>query len=88
MSGRAGPFRAQILNGLGLTRLRLGDYGKSIANYDDSLRLYPQDPWVLYGRGMAKLRNDKPTEGEADMTAATALWPAIADEFKRHGIAP
>ena len=88
LSGKAGPFRAQILNGLGLTRLRLGDYGKSIADYDDSLQLYPQDPWVLYGRGMAKIRNDKPAEGEADMTAATALWPAIADEFKRHGIAP
>ena len=88
LNGKAGPYRAQILNGLGLTLLRLGDYGKSIADYDDSLHLYPQDPWVLYGRGVAKIRNDKSAEGQADLAAATALWPAIADEFKRHGIAP
>jgi tetratricopeptide (TPR) repeat protein/predicted aspartyl protease len=88
LNGKAGPFRAQILNGLGLTMLRLGEYRKSIADYDESLNLYPQDPWVLYGRGVARIRNDEAAAGEADTAAATALWPAIAEEFKRHGIAP
>jgi tetratricopeptide (TPR) repeat protein len=66
----------------------LGSYDKSIADYDDSLKLYPQDAWVLYGRGVAKIRKNKVAEGEADMAAAAALWPPIAEEFKRRGIAP
>jgi len=87
-SAKSDPNKAQALNGRGLVRLRLGDYDKSIADYDDSLKLYPQDAWVLYGRGVAKIRENKLTEGEADTAAATALWPPIAEDFKRRGIAP
>jgi tetratricopeptide (TPR) repeat protein len=87
-SAKGEPYKAQVLNGRGLVRLRLGNYDKSIADYDDSLKLYPQDAWVLYGRGVAKIRENKVTEGEADMAAAAALWPPIAEEFKRRGIAP
>ena len=43
---------------------------------------------MLYGRGVAKIRKNKVAEGEADMAAAAALWPPIAEEFKRRGIAP
>ena len=87
-SAKGEPYKAQVLNGRGLVRLRLGSYDKSIADYDDSLKLYPQDAWVLYGRGVAKIRKNKVAEGEADMAAAAALWPPIAEEFKRRGIAP
>jgi tetratricopeptide (TPR) repeat protein/predicted aspartyl protease len=87
-SGKGEPYKAQVLNGRGLIRLRLGNYGKSIADYDNSLKLYPQDAWVLYGRGVAKIREKKLTEGEADIAAAAALWPPVAEEFKRRGIAP
>jgi tetratricopeptide (TPR) repeat protein len=66
----------------------LGDYDKSIADYDDSLKLAPKDAWSLYGRGVAKLRKKKLAEGEADMAEAVKLWPKIADEFTRRGIAP
>jgi tetratricopeptide (TPR) repeat protein len=87
-TGKAGPYSAQILNGRALARLRLGEYDKSIADYDDSLKLYPADAWALYGRGVAKARKQQAAEGETDMAAASSLWPPIADEFKRRGIAP
>jgi tetratricopeptide (TPR) repeat protein len=87
-SGKSGPYKAQALNGRGLVRLRLGEYGKSIADYDDSLKLYSKDAWVLYGRGLAKIRENKAAEGKVDTAAATALWPPIEEEFKRRGITP
>jgi tetratricopeptide (TPR) repeat protein len=71
-----------------LVRLRMGDYDKSIADYDDSLRIAPKDPWSLYGRGVAKLRKHRAPEGEADMAAAVSIWPQIAEEFSRRGITP
>jgi tetratricopeptide (TPR) repeat protein len=69
-------------------RLRLGDYEKSIADYDDSLKLSPENPWSLYGRGIAKIRRQKTADGEADLAAATKLWPKVAEEFARRGINP
>jgi tetratricopeptide (TPR) repeat protein/predicted aspartyl protease len=88
MSSKSGNLMAQILNSRGLVRLRLGDYDKSIADYDASLKLYPQDAWSLYGRGVAKMRRNKAAEGEADIADAKKLWPNVADEFTRRGITP
>jgi tetratricopeptide (TPR) repeat protein/predicted aspartyl protease len=78
-------FAGRILDSRGLVRLRLGDYGKAIADFDNSLKLNPKSAWSLYGRGVAKTLQKNAT-GEADMTAATALWAPIGDEFKRRGI--
>ena len=79
---------AVVLASRGLVRLRLGNYDKAIADYDDSLKLAPKNPWPLYGRGVAKIRAQKTADGEADLAQAAALSSAIADEFKRLGIAP
>jgi tetratricopeptide (TPR) repeat protein/predicted aspartyl protease len=87
-SSRSGPYNARILNSRGLVRLRMGDYDKSIADYDASLKLDPSDAWSLYGRGIAKMRKNKAADGEADVAAAEKLRPAIADAFKKRGIAP
>jgi tetratricopeptide (TPR) repeat protein len=88
MSSKSGNLVAQILNSRGLVRLRLGDYDKSIADYDASLKLYPKVAWSLYGRGVAKMRRNKAAEGEADIADAKKLWPKVADEFTRRGITP
>jgi tetratricopeptide (TPR) repeat protein/predicted aspartyl protease len=72
----------------GLTRLRLGDYGKSIADYDASLKLMPGNAWSLYGRGVAKIRKMKIEDGQADIAAAVKISPGIAEQFKRRGITP
>ena len=87
-SGKSGPMAAAILDSRGLVRLRLGDYDKSISDYDDSLKLSSNNGWALYGRGVAKLRKKRSTEGEADIAAAEKVWPQGAEEFTRRGISP
>lgn len=82
------PFYARILNNRGLVRLRLGDYDKSIADYDASLKLSPMEGGSYYGRGIDKLRKNKTREGEADIAEAVKLKPAIAEEFARRGVRP
>jgi tetratricopeptide (TPR) repeat protein len=88
LAAKASPQAARVLDSRGLVRLRMGDYDKSITDYDESLKQRPKNAWGLYGRGIAKLHKRKVAEGEADMAAATAVWAPIGDEFKRHGIAP
>lgn len=87
-AGKSSDGGWRILDSRGLVRLRLGDYDKSIADYDASLKLSPKDAWSLYGRGIDKTRRGKISEGQADLAAATALWPPVAEAFQKHGIAP
>jgi tetratricopeptide (TPR) repeat protein/predicted aspartyl protease len=87
-TGSKGQGYAAILDSRGLVRLRLGDYDKSIADYDASLKMYPKNASSLYGRGIAKLRKKQTKEGEADISAAIALRAKVSDNYTRHGIAP
>src|SRR5262249_54106599 len=70
----------------GLVRLRQGDFGRAVADYTDALKLRPQSPWSLYGRGLAEGRQKNTTASTDDMAAATKLAPHIADAFKRIGL--
>ncbi len=88
LSAKQSPMSASILNSRGLVRLRLGDYDRSIADYDDALKLAPKNAWSLYGRGVAEMRKQLAPEGQADIAAATAIWAPVGDEFRRRGIIP
>jgi tetratricopeptide (TPR) repeat protein/predicted aspartyl protease len=88
LSAKQSPISASVLNSRGLVRLRLGDYDKAIADYDDALKLVPKSAWSLYGRGVAEMRRKRVPEGQADIAAATAIRAPVADEFKRRGIIP
>jgi tetratricopeptide (TPR) repeat protein len=85
---KGSPFFAQVANSRGLVFLRLGDYGKSIADYDASIAIAPKDAWSRYGRGIDKLRLQQVAAGDADIAQAKSLIPAIAETFARHGIQP
>jgi tetratricopeptide (TPR) repeat protein len=85
---KASPFYAEVSATRGLLLLRMGDYGKSIADYDASLNITPKNAFALYGRGIDELRKQKAPEGQADIAQAIALSPSIADRFTRHGITP
>jgi tetratricopeptide (TPR) repeat protein/predicted aspartyl protease len=85
---KASAFYAKASDSRGLVFLRLGNYDKSIADYDASLKINPKDAWSLYGRGVDKTHLSKTTEGQADMDAAMRIWPKVVEEFKQHGIAP
>jgi tetratricopeptide (TPR) repeat protein/predicted aspartyl protease len=76
------------LAGRGLVYLRLGNFKRAISDYSDALKVRPKNAWALYGRGIAESRLKDSTAADADFTAATALAPHIAEEFKKHGIAP
>jgi hypothetical protein len=39
----------------------------------------------LYGRGIAKLKSGDTDGGNADMAAATAIQPDIANAYARYG---
>jgi tetratricopeptide (TPR) repeat protein len=82
------PFYARVTDSRGLVYLRMGEYDKSIADYDASLRINPKNAWSLYGRGIDKLRQQKTSDGDADIAQATAVWPKVTQEFKRRGIIP
>jgi tetratricopeptide (TPR) repeat protein len=85
---KSSPFYARVTDSRGLLFLRMGEYDKSIADYDASLRINAKNAWSLYGRGIDKLRKQKTSDGEADIEQATAVWPKVAEEFKRRGIVP
>jgi tetratricopeptide (TPR) repeat protein/predicted aspartyl protease len=87
-SDKSSPLYARAANGRGLVLLRMGEYDKSISDYDVALKVNPKDAWSWYGRGIDKLRKQKTSEGEADIAQATALSSKIADEYRRYGIAP
>jgi tetratricopeptide (TPR) repeat protein len=81
-------FYAEVSATRGLLLFRLGDYDKSIADYDASLKIDPKNASALYARGIDKLRKQRTPDGQADIDQATALSPKIAQSFDLLGIAP
>jgi tetratricopeptide (TPR) repeat protein/predicted aspartyl protease len=79
---------AGILDTRALLGLRLGDYDKSINDYDAALKIEPQNAGALYGRGIAKIKKKKIDAGEADIAKAEKIAPKVAERFKALGIAP
>jgi tetratricopeptide (TPR) repeat protein/predicted aspartyl protease len=77
-----------VLDSRAFVYLRLNEYGKAIADYDARLKLNPKSAWSLYGRGIARIRENKTVEGRADVAQAVAIAPNIAEQFKKRGIAP
>jgi tetratricopeptide (TPR) repeat protein/predicted aspartyl protease len=78
---------AAVLDNRALVRLRLGDFDKAISDYDAALKIRPKNAWTLYGRGLAKLKKNNRSEGEADIAEAVKIAPGVADAYKRMGLA-
>lgn len=85
---KASEFYAEVSATRALLLFRLGDYDKSVADYDAALKINPRYAFALYGRGIDKLRKRKAPEGQADIAQAIALSPKIADGFTRNGVSP
>ncbi|HTY48054.1 MAG TPA: aspartyl protease family protein [Steroidobacteraceae bacterium] len=71
-----------------LVRLRRGELAQAITDYDAALSGQSNLAPALYGRGLAKLRAGQNVQGQADLRAATAIQPAVAERFRRLGLAP
>jgi tetratricopeptide (TPR) repeat protein/predicted aspartyl protease len=87
-AAKSSPFYADVTDSRGLVWLRLGDYDKSIADFDACLKIVPRDAWSLYGRGIDKMRAKRTSEGEADIAQAKAISAEIGNTFGGYGILP
>ena len=72
----------------GMVRLREGDYGKAIADFNDALKLLPKNARALYGRGVAESHKNLQKEATADIAAARALAPTLPERYQSFGIVP
>jgi len=64
-----------------VARLRRGEFDASIADFDAASMLNPRLANALYGRGIARRKMGDLTGAEADLAAAKAIRPGIAEEF-------
>jgi tetratricopeptide (TPR) repeat protein len=87
-AAKSSGFYAKVSDTRGLVLLRMGEYDKSIADYDASLKINPKNAWSLYGRAIDELRKGKTSEGQAGIAAALDVWPQVEGAFNRRGIAP
>jgi hypothetical protein len=46
----------------------------------------PKNAWTLYGRGLAKLKKNNRSQGEADIAEAVKIAPGVAGTYKRMGL--
>ncbi|HEY3951484.1 tetratricopeptide repeat protein [Phenylobacterium sp.] len=68
--------------------MRLGRLDDSVTQFAAIIKLQPRDAVALYGRGLAELKKGDRSTGDADLAAATAIAPAVANQFRRMGLAP
>ena len=78
------PSDSGALSTRGFAYLRLNRAGEAILAYDAALQSDPKNARALYGRGIAKrVVGDSSTE--ADLAAAKALEPNVADDLAKYG---
>jgi tetratricopeptide (TPR) repeat protein/predicted aspartyl protease len=83
-----GSTDVAILDSRALVYLRLGRLSDSIEDYDSALRINPNVPTSLYGRGLAELRVGDKDKGQADIAAAEKLDQHVAQRFAKMGLTP
>jgi tetratricopeptide (TPR) repeat protein len=88
------PDHLKALTNRGAIYFKKGDYDHAIEDQNRVVALNSADPTelrpslasALYGRGVAKLRKGENASGEADVSAAKAIKPNVAEEFARYGL--
>ena len=85
---KGSAFYAKVADSRGLVFLRLGDYPKSVADYDGAIAISPKSAWSWYGRGVDKLRQHQTAAGDADIAQAKSLLPTIDEAATHYGILP
>ncbi|HMN45747.1 MAG TPA: tetratricopeptide repeat protein [Povalibacter sp.] len=71
-----------------LVHLRMGNYARSLDDYERALKLQPKEAWSLYGRGLARIRLGRKEQGDADIEAATAIDASVARRYIEAGLSP
>lgn len=77
---------ANTFENRGFIYLKRGEFDRAIADYEAGLRLDPPNKAdFLYGRGLAKTKKGD-ASGAADIAAAKAVHPSIAEDFAKYGV--
>jgi tetratricopeptide (TPR) repeat protein len=77
---------ANTFENRGFIYLKRGEFDRAIVDYEAGLRLDPPNKAdFLYGRGLAKVKKGD-ASGSADIEAAKALNPKIAEDFAKYGL--
>ena len=79
------PDSAATLDSRGFVFLKMTQFDAAVSDYDAALQMDSKLAFALYGRGLAKLKNEDAT-GESDIAAAKTLQADIAEEYVRYGI--
>ncbi|HEX2818460.1 MAG TPA: aspartyl protease family protein [Phenylobacterium sp.] len=79
---------SEVMGNRGLVLLRMGKLDEAIAQYNAAVGLQPRYAPALYGRGLAELKKGDKAKGEADIAAAKAIAPGLAQQYQRYGLAP
>ena len=64
-----------------LTYADKGDYGRALSDFEVVLKFNPKSALALYARGWMLLKKGDSEAGNADMAAAKAITPDIAEQF-------
>jgi tetratricopeptide (TPR) repeat protein len=83
---RIRPNSAFILDSRGFTYLKKGSLDAAIADYDAALGIDSKKANSLYRRGVAKRLKGDIAGGEADVAAAQAISPIVADAMALVGL--
>lgn len=72
----------------GLVLYRMGRTDEALAQYAAAIKAQPRAAMALYLRGLAEEKKGDKTAGDADLAAARAIAPNLAQEYRRFGLAP
>ena len=84
---RMRPDFVPALDSRAFVHMRGGRFREAITDYDAAIKGIPQDPYSLYGRGIAKMRVGDTEGAAADITASKAVQD-VAPEFAAYGLTP
>jgi tetratricopeptide (TPR) repeat protein len=80
-SGRwSGANTSWIYNNLGKGYYLKQDYDRALSQYNEALRLNPNDVYALCGRGMTKNELGDNTGGQADIARSKSLNASVCQE--------
>jgi tetratricopeptide (TPR) repeat protein len=81
------PDFVPALDSRAFVHMRGDRFREAMADYDAAIKGSPQNPWSLYGRGIAKLRLGDTAGAQADIAASKAVQD-VASEFAAYGFIP
>lgn len=80
------PGDLEIVEARAVVFLHLARFDAAIADFDLVLKASPKAASALFGRGFARRATGDLARGNADIAAAKAIQPGIADAFARMGL--